>query len=100
MKNRTTIRAGELPYLRDWLTSRSWILQEPKGKYEVLRAVNGSYPRPLMIHAREGCLLEPMAGLSIDERDKKIYNAFRRMMDERYRTEGYTEVLYARKDEI
>ena len=44
------------------------------GAYEVLRARNPNYPRPLLVHDRA----ERGVGYSIDERDVKVYNGWRR----------------------
>lgn len=71
MKNRRIIKHGMLPDLKKYLERAGWVLEEPKGKYEVLRARNAGYPRPLLIHDRNrGC------GYSIDERDSEIYKQY------------------------
>ena len=74
MKDRTTVLHGMLPDLRNYLVQSGWKLEEPVGKYEVLRARKQGYPRPLLIHdrAEKGC------GYSIDERDRKVYNGWHR----------------------
>lgn len=74
MKNRTTVRHGMLADLKQYLIQSGWKLEEPKGEYEVLRARKPGYPRPLLIHDRTsgGC------GYSIDERDKKVYQGWKR----------------------
>lgn len=74
MKNRTTVRHGMLDDLKAYLTQSGWKIEPTKGAYEVLRAVNKQYPRPLLVYDRTsgGC------GYSIDERDLKIYNGWRR----------------------
>ena len=59
MKNRVTVRHGMLSDLKT---------------YEVLRARNPNYPRPLLVHDRA----ERGVGYSIDERDVKVYNGWRR----------------------
>lgn len=60
--------------LKAYLTQSGWKIEPTKGAYEVLRAVNKQYPRPLLVYDRTsgGC------GYSIDERDLKIYNGWRR----------------------
>ena len=70
MKNRLTVRHGMLSDLKTYLTQSGWNLEDPVGKYEVLRARNLNYPRPLLIHNRS----ERGIGYSIDERDMKIYS--------------------------
>ena len=74
MKNRTTVRHGMLDDLKAYLTQSGWKIEPTKGAYEVLRAVNKQYPRPLLVYDRTsgGC------GYSIDERDLTIYNGWRR----------------------
>lgn len=73
MKNRTTVRHGMLPDLEAYLQQSGWRIEEPVGAYEVLRARNAKYPRPLLVYdrAENGC------GYSIDERDIKVYNDWR-----------------------
>jgi hypothetical protein len=40
MKNRLTVRHGMLSDLKTYLTQSGWNLEDPVGKYEVLRARN------------------------------------------------------------
>ena len=74
MKNRITVRHGMLDDLAEYLQKSGWSLEEPIGKHEVLRARKRDYPRPLLLHDRTsgGC------GYSIDERDIKIYQGWKR----------------------
>ena len=74
MKNRVTVRHGMLSDLKTYLKQSGWKLEEPVGAYEVLRARNPNYPRPLLVHDRA----ERGVGYSIDERDVKVYNGWRR----------------------
>ena len=74
MKNRLTVRHGMLSDLRAYLKQSGWKLEEPVGEYEVLRARNPNYPRPLLVHNRA----ERGVGYSIDERDAKIYSGWKR----------------------
>ena len=68
MKNRVTVRHGMLSDLKTYLKQSGWKLEEPVGAYEVLRARNPNYPRPLLVHDRA----ERGVGYSIDERDVKV----------------------------
>ena len=79
MKNRVTVLHGMLPDLASYLEASGWKLEQPVGRYEVLRARRPGYPRPLLIHDRTsgGC------GYSIDERDMKVYNRWRNDRRER-----------------
>lgn len=74
MKNRITVRHGMLGDLAEYLKKSGWKLEPPVGEYEVLRARRAGYPRPLLIHDRTsgGC------GYSIDERDMKVYQGWKR----------------------
>lgn len=74
MKNRITVRHGMLADLKEYLTKSGWKLEEPVGQYEVLRARRPGYTRPLLVHDRTsgGC------GYSIDERDIKVYQGWKR----------------------
>lgn len=74
MKNRITVRHGMLGDLADYLKRSGWKLEEPVGEYEVLRARLPGRQRPLLIHDRTsgGC------GYSIDERDIKVYQGWKR----------------------
>ncbi len=74
MKNRLTVKHGMLGDLKQYLTQSGWVLEEPVGKYEVLRARNKNYQWPLLIHDRDG----RGCGYSIDERDMKIYRGWQR----------------------
>ena len=74
MKNRLTVRHGMLSDLRAYLKQSGWKLEEPVGEYEVLRARNPNYPRPLLVHNRA----ERGVGYSIDGRDAKIYSVWKR----------------------
>lgn len=74
MKDRTTVRHGMLEDLRQYLKSSGWKLERPVGEYEVLRARNSNYPRPLLVHDRTsgGC------GYSVDDRDRRVYAGWQR----------------------
>ena len=58
MKNRVTVLHGMLPDLASYLEASGWKLEQPVGRYEVLRARRPGYPRPLLIHDRT-CGLDP-----------------------------------------
>lgn len=74
MKNRLAVRHGMLEDLAAYLKQSGWKLEDTKGQYEVLRARLPGRARPLLIHdrAERGC------GYSIDERDMKIYQGWKR----------------------
>ena len=74
MKNRLTVKYGQLPDLENYLRQSGWIIEPTKAYFEVLRATKNGYPRPLLVHRRSvytgGC------GYSIDERDIRIYKGW------------------------
>ena len=73
MKNRKVVLHPMLTDLKNYLQKSGWVLEEPKGEYEVLRARLHGRAAPLLIHDRErGC------GYSIDERDIKVYRGWQR----------------------
>ena len=74
MKNRITVRHGMLGDLKGYLIQSGWQIEQSVGEYEVLRARRKGYPRPLLVHDRKerGC------GYSIDERDIKVYQGWKR----------------------
>lgn len=74
MKNRVTVQHGMLDDLIEYLTKSGWSIETPIGEYEVLRARKNGYPRPLLVHNRTsgGC------GYSIDERDLKIFQGWKK----------------------
>ena len=74
MKNRMTVMHGMLPDLEAYLRQSGWKLEEPVGEYEVLRARNPNYPRPLLVYDRD----ERGIGYSVDERDLKVYKGWKR----------------------
>ncbi len=74
MKNRMTVMHGMLPDLEAYLRQSGWKLEEPVGEYEVLRARNPNYPRPLLVYDR----VERGIGYSVDERDLKVYKGWKR----------------------
>lgn len=74
MKNRITVRHGMLGDLESYLIKSGWRLEPTVGEYEVLRARKNEYPRPLLVYDRKerGC------GYSIDERDIKVYQGWKK----------------------
>jgi len=74
MKNRTVVKHGMLHDLKEYLRKSGWKIEEPVGKYEVLRARKSTHPRPLLVHDRTsgGC------GYSIDARDMPVYRSWKK----------------------
>lgn len=76
MKNRTTVPYGMLPDLERYLRESGWKIEPTKAYFEVLRATKQGYARPLLVHRRS--VYAGGGGYSIDERDIKIYNGWKR----------------------
>ena len=72
MATRNILHRSKLDGFKDYLKSNGWIIQEPKGLYEVLRAINYDIrKRPLIIY--DGKSKEHF---SIDDRDFSIVRDF------------------------
>ena len=52
MANRSTLAVSKLDDFKEWLKQDGWELQEPKGEWEVLRAVKLGRKRPLIAYKR------------------------------------------------
>lgn len=74
MKNRLTVRHGMLYDLSMYLSQSGWVIEQTKGCYEVLRARKPGRPRPLLVHDRTSGGI----GYSIDERDMKVYQGWKK----------------------
>ena len=54
MANKRLLHKNRLMDFEAWLVENDWQLQEPKGKYEVVRAVNKSFQNvPLIVYTRQ-----------------------------------------------
>ncbi|MFW5438859.1 hypothetical protein [Paenibacillus apiarius] len=51
MANRNTLHVKKLDAFKEWLTSDGWEIKQPKGDYEVLRAVKAGR-KPLLVFER------------------------------------------------
>jgi hypothetical protein len=72
MATRSILHRSKLDSFKDYLKANGWIIQDPKGTYEVLRAVNPEVQkRPLIIY--DGKSKEHF---SIDDRDFGIVRDF------------------------
>lgn len=56
---------------RDWLIANNWVIETPKGIWEVIRARHPERDRPLIVYS--SCNKEH---LSVDGRDIGVINAF------------------------
>ena len=82
MAVRSMLHHSHIEPLKKWLINDGWIIQNPKGFYEVLRATKDG-KRPLIIYTR----LNAKEHYSIDERDMSIIRAFIRDFD-KYKAES------------
>ena len=53
MANRHTLSVNKLQEFKEWLKRNGWIIQEPKGFYEVLRADKKGRKFPLIVYWRK-----------------------------------------------
>ena len=82
MAVRSMLHHSHIEPLKKWLINDGWIIQNPKGFYEVLRATKDG-KRPLIIYTK----LNAKEHYSIDERDMSIIRAFIRDFD-KYKAES------------
>lgn len=72
MATRNILHRSKLESFKEYLVSKGWIIQDTKGIYEVLRAVNPEVrKRPLIIYNGKS-----KEHLSIDDRDFGIVRDF------------------------
>lgn len=77
MANRNTLAVSRLNDFKEWLKTDGWEMQEPKGFWEVLRAVKPGRKRPLIIYERidtnNGTKL---VHYTVEDRDMGVVRAF------------------------
>lgn len=72
MATRNILHRSKLESFKNYLKSKGWVIQDPKGLYEVLRAVNPEVQkRPLIIYNGKS-----KEHFSIDDRDFSIVRDF------------------------
>ena len=65
MASRNILHRSKLESFKEYLISKGWVIQDTKGKYEALRAVNPEVmKRPLIIYSGRS-----KEHLSVDDRD-------------------------------
>lgn len=73
MANRHLLHKNRLMDFEAWLVENGWQLQEPKGKYEVVRAVNKSFQNvPLIVYTRQ----DSPEHYSVSDSNAKIIEMF------------------------
>ena len=73
MANRHLLHKNRIQDFKDWLEENGWQLQEPKGKYEVVRAVNKSIQNvPLIVYTRQ----DSPEHYSVSDNNAKIIEMF------------------------
>ncbi len=77
MANRNTLALKSLPQFQAWLADNGWEVQEPKGKWEVLRAVKQRRKNPLIVYKRLATNRgEQIFHLSVLDRDMRVVRQF------------------------
>lgn len=74
MANRNTLHISKLDAFKEWLVKDGWELEEPKGRYEVLRARMPGRKNPLLVYEK----LDAKEHLSLLDRDTGVIGAFLR----------------------
>ena len=73
MANKHLLHKNRLMDFEAWLVENGWQLQEPKGKYEVVRAVNKSFQNvPLIVYTRQ----DSPEHYSVSDSNAKIIEMF------------------------
>ena len=73
MANRCLLAKTRLEEFKQWLIAKGWKIQEPKGEYEVLRAINKEIrKKPLIIFTR----IDAKVHYSIQDSDTGIIREF------------------------
>lgn len=72
MACRHRLHHNHLERFKSYLIGKGWVIEEPKGEYEVLRARLDGRKRPLIIYTR----LEAKEHYSVDDRDWRIISGF------------------------
>ena len=77
MANRSTLAVSQLEDFKKWLNLDGWIIQEPKGEWEVLRAVKPGRKKPLIVYERmETNNDTKLVHLTVEDRDMGVVWAF------------------------
>ncbi len=77
MANRNTLALKALTQFQAWLVDNGWEVQEPKGEWEVLRAVKQGRKNPLIVYKRLATNSgEQIFHLSVLDRDMRVVRQF------------------------
>lgn len=77
MANRSTLAVSKLGDFKEWLKRDGWIIQEPKGYWEVLRAVKQGRKRPLIVYKRTDTNNDTeLVHYTVEDRDMGVVWAF------------------------
>ena len=74
MANRNTLHISKLDAFKEWIVKNGWELEEPKGRYEVLRARKPGRKNHLLVYEK----LDAKEHLSLLDRDTGVIGAFLR----------------------
>ena len=74
MADRSRLHITKLEDFKEWLIKDGWVIEEPKGTWEVLRARKEGRRNPLIIY----CKMNAKEHLSVMDRDRGVIGAFLR----------------------
>lgn len=106
MANRCTLSVSKLGDFKEWLKRDGWIIQEPKGYWEVLRAVKQGRKRPLVVYKRMDTLRgNEIEHYTVEDRDMGVVWAFLKSRKECTTVEGqaiqkFAEILKAKLETL
>lgn len=74
MADRSILHITKLEDFKEWLIKDGWVIEEPKGTWEVLRARKEGRRNPLIVY----CKMNAKEHLSVMDRDSGVIGAFLR----------------------
>ena len=74
MADRSRLHITKLEDFKKWLIKDGWVIEEPKGTWEVLRARKENRRNPLIVY----CKMNAKEHLSVMDRDSGVIGAFLR----------------------
>lgn len=79
MANRHTLSVKRLDEFKEWLENNGWQVQETKGFYEVLRAVNKEKGTPLIVYKRNNSNSgSKLVHYTVSDKDIRVIKQFLR----------------------
>lgn len=74
MADRSRLHITKLEDFKEWLIKDGWVIEEPKGQWEVLRARKEGRRNPLIVY----CKMNAKEHLSVMDRDRGVIGTFLR----------------------